>query len=217
MKITVIHTTSATLASVPDLIRREIPDAEVFNILDDSILPDMCSSTNVDWVRKRWLGYVDVAVKNGADAVLSACSTVGEFAEEAERIFPAPVCRIDEAMAREAVSRGGTVCVMATLQSTLGPTVRLLRRIAEEQKSGCRILERLVDGAYDALMAGNRAEHDKRIMDTIAALDEPVTSYVLAQASMAGAIAGAGEELRSKVLTSPLSGVRMLRDKLTKK
>lgn len=211
MKITVIHTTTATVSSIPALIQEEIPGAQVNNILDDSILPDMNHQIDVDWVRERWLTYVNIAVRNGSQAVLSACSTVGEFAQEANRRSPIPVYRIDEAMVRAAVDRGGVICVLATLHSTLGPTVRFLRSVAQEQGKNCTILEQFVDGAYDALMAGDQAAHDQKIMQAIRETDGEVTSFVLAQASMARALAHAQPCILDKVLTSPPMGVQKLK------
>lgn len=214
MRITVIHTTAATIRTIPALIMQEIPEAEVFNILDDSILPDMNNQVNIEWVRERWLGYVDVAVRNGAQAILSACSTVGEFAQEANQTRQVPVYRIDEAMACTAVARGGVICVLATLRSTLGPTIRLLHRIMQEQSVQCTVLERFVEGAYDALMDGDQAAHDRKILQAISSVDGEVTTFVLAQASMEGALAHADPSIRGKVLTSPLLGIRKLRDDL---
>ena len=114
MKLTVIHTTPATINSLGQLIHSEMPEIEVNHILDDSILGDMNAGKNVAWVRERWLEYARIACRNGAQAVLSACSTVGEFAQEADAMLPIPVYRIDEAMAREAVRRAR--CRRSTLR-----------------------------------------------------------------------------------------------------
>lgn len=216
MRIAVIHTTPATIASLGELIRKEIPGAEVFNLLDDSILPDMNVGRGVDKVRLRWLEYARIAQENGAQAILSACSTVGEFAEEANEMLDVPVYRIDEAMARKAVQRGGTICVFATLSSTLEPTARLLQRLAKEQAASCQIHSVLVEGAYAALAAGGRALHDQKIADALAQKGAEADTIVLAQASMASAADGLDEQLRQKVLTSPLLGIQKLRNDLAR-
>lgn len=216
MRIAVIHTTPATIASLGELLRKEIPGAEVFNLLDDSILPDMNAGRGVDKVRLRWLEYARIAQENGARAILSACSTVGEFAEEANEMLDVPVYRIDEAMARKAVQRGGTICVFATLSSTLEPTARLLQRLAKEQAASCEIHSVLVEGAYAALTAGDWTLHDQKIADALAQNGAGADTIVLAQASMASAADGLAEQLRQKVLTSPLLGIQKLRDDLAR-
>lgn len=214
MKLTVIHTTPATINSLGQLIHSEMPEIEVNHILDDSILGDMNAGKNVAWVRERWLEYARIACRNGAQAVLSACSTVGEFAQEADAMLPIPVYRIDEAMAREAVRRGGVIAVFATLASTLQPTERLIRRLAQESGAGCTIRTVLVEGAYDALMRGDRTAHDSAIARAMARQAPGADTLVLAQASMASAAQALDPAFRNKVLTSPLLGVRKLKEDL---
>ena len=124
-KIGIIHTTPATIGSLGALVKEMIGDVEVINFLDDSILGDMR-------VRERWISYAKVLKQLGVDAVLSACSTVGAFAEEADGILDIPVYRIDDAMCAAAVEKGMTISVFATLASTLEPTVDLIRRKADK-------------------------------------------------------------------------------------
>ena len=118
-KIGIIHTTPATIDSLNQLVKEIVGDVEVINFLDDSILKDMRDKHNVDFVRERWISYAKVLGQLGADAVLSACSTVGAFAEEADKILDVPVYRIDDAMCSAAVEMGEVVSVFATLASTL--------------------------------------------------------------------------------------------------
>ena len=75
-KIGMIHTTPATIDSLNQLVKEIVGDVEVINFLDDSILKDMRDKHNVDIVRERWISYAKVLGQLGADAVLSACSTV---------------------------------------------------------------------------------------------------------------------------------------------
>ena len=100
-KIGVIHTTKATVDSLTELIKSKIEDAEVYNILDDSILRDMAGEKDTGMVRWRWLEYAKILEKLGMDIILSACSTVGGFAEEADHELRVPVLRIDEAMQKK--------------------------------------------------------------------------------------------------------------------
>lgn len=207
-KIGLIHTTPATLATLTQLIKEEIQDAEVINILDDSILPDMKEGGHEEAVRRRWICYAHVLEEQGVSAVVSACSTVGAFAEEADRMLEVPVYRIDEAMIDAGLQIGTRISVLATLFSTLGPTVDLLKR-----KGGGKldISVQLVEGAYDCLMAGDRKEHNRRIKE--AALKEAERSQVilLAQASMAEALDGADTLGGAKILTSPRLGIEKLK------
>ncbi len=210
-KIGLIHTTPATVASLTDLVKELIEGAEVVNILDDSILPDMKAGGHEEAVRNRWLSYARILEERGVAAVLSACSTVGAIAEEADRILQIPVYRIDEAMIDESIRTGTKISVLATLSSTLTPTVDLLKRKGGEK---LEIRVHLVEGAYDLLMAGNRKEHDRLIREAVGQEAGLSQVILLAQASMAGALEGADAFDNVRILTSPRLGIEKLKNDL---
>ncbi len=211
-KIGLIHTTPATVASLTDLVKEIIEDAEVINILDDSILPDMKEGGHEEAVRSRWICYARILEERGAAAVLSACSTVGAIAEEADRILQVPVYRIDEAMIDTAIRMGTRISVLATLPSTLTPTVDLLKRKGGKE---LEINVHLVEGAYDLLMAGDRKEHDRLIRGAVMQEADRAQVILLAQASMAGALDGADALGQVRILTSPRLGIEKLKKDLT--
>ena len=214
-KIGIIHTTSATIASLNALVKEKIPGAEVVNFLDDSILGDMRDGHDVEFVRERWISYARTLEKLGADAVLSACSTVGEFAEEADKLLEIPVYRIDEAMCQKAVETGNVISVFATLQSTLTPTVNLVERKASAAGKDVKINTVLVEGAYSALMDGHKEVHDAKIAQAVSEYLDSSDVIVLAQASMASAVQADGAA-GDKVLTSPALGIEKLARDLEK-
>lgn len=209
----IIHTTSATVGNLDKLVEASIPGIQVINILDDSILNDMKTGHAVDYVRERWIGYARNLEEMGVCAVLSACSTVGGFAEEADQLLDIPVYRIDEAMALKAVEKGEKIGVFATLQSTLNPTVDIIRRKAAQNQKEVEIETVLVDGAYDVLMSGDRAGHDRRIAEAVSQKLDSCDVIVLAQASMANALTQL-KGAKEKVLTSPKLGVEKLKNDL---
>ncbi len=211
----IIHTTPATIASLGALAQEILQDVHIVNILDDSILADMRDGHNVEFVRERWISYASTLEKLGVSAVLSACSTVGDFAEEADRMLSVPVYRIDEAMAEEAVARGGNIAVFATLRSTLDPTVRLIQRKAKESGAQVQVETVLVEGAYEALMGGDKNAHDQKIADAVAKRLDTCNAIVLAQASMASAVSSL-KDAGDKVLTSPRLGMLRLQKELEK-
>lgn len=212
MKLTIIHTTKATIEPLEALVRELLPQTQLTHMLDDSMLRDMVSGHDTQAVRKRWITYAKIAQSCGADVVLSACSTVGEFAEEANVQLHIPVLRIDSAMADEAVAAGSAITVLATLPSTLEPTKRLIARRAEQSGRPCRLNATVVDGAYDALMAGHPDLHDKMIAAAIKKALAVSDVVVLAQASMARAASGFTPGALSRILTSPRSGIEQIKE-----
>ena len=211
-KIGVIHTTPSTIESTAALIRELIPDSQVMNILDDTILPDMAAERNIHYVRERWAKYASILAKMGADAVLSACSTVGPFAEECNENMDIPVVRIDEAMADEAVKKGVNITVLATFKPTLKPTTDLIRR----KNRDIHLKTVLIDEAYRELHSGNIEKHNTLIVEKVREEAANADVIVLAQASMANALQGAEGIDLDKILTSPRLGILRLKEILEK-
>lgn len=198
---------------MPKLMKSVMGDVAVINLLDDSMLQDMIHGHMVEEVEKRWIKYSEIAASMGANAVLSACSSVGEFAEKAGECLKIPVYRIDEAMAERAVEVGKTISVFATLSTTLEPTVNLIKRKASAAGKECIIHTVLVSGAYEELMKGNRELHNQKIQEAVLRYSDSDT-LVLAQASMASALEGLQGIDVSKVLTSPVLGMEKLKKDL---
>lgn len=215
-RLAIIHTTAATVEPLKALAAELVPGADVVNFVDDSILPQLRDNGgDVSQVEDRLLHYAEFAEQVGADAILSACSSVGEVAERMRERVSVPVVRIDDAMAEAAVARGGVIGVAATLPTTLEPTQRLIRAKASEQGRSVTIKSRLVDSAYQRLMAGDPAGHDTLLAEALEAFAGEVDVVVLAQASMARVLDRLPEHLRERFLTSPRLAMEQVRAALS--
>ena len=170
-------------------------------------------------VRAAVATHVDHVVSVGASAVLVTCSSIGEAAEAAGRHAAVPVLRVDAPMAAEAVAlasasgAGGRIAVLATLDSTLGPTSRLVERAAEAAGRELEVVAAVVDGAAQAGDAGDRDLVTELVAGAVRCSATQADVIVLAQASMAAAAERAAVE--TPVLSSPVSGVQALADVLT--
>ena len=84
-----------------------------------------------------------------------------------------------------------------------------MEKKAKASGRGIKVNTVLVEGAYDALMRGDRETHDLKIRNTVSAYMADSDVILLAQASMASAITDAcpGGE---KILTSPRLGMEKL-------
>ncbi|MFD1676627.1 aspartate/glutamate racemase family protein [Alicyclobacillus fodiniaquatilis] len=204
----IIHTTPVTVASLNELAKEMMPTTRVFNIVDDSILPQLQQNgADLTEIEERWFFYAQTAAKQGADCVLSACSSVGELADRAQAQLPIPVLRIDSAMAEKALTFGPRIGVAATLATTLGPTTRLLEQSAARSGREVTIHPVLVDEAYRQLQKGDVDAHDRVLLDALFALRAQVDVVVLAQASMARAVANLPAHEQAYYLTSPRLGM----------
>ncbi|HEY3600116.1 MAG TPA: aspartate/glutamate racemase family protein [Paraburkholderia sp.] len=205
--IVVVHTGPVTVQPIKDQFKEQLPDARVINIVDDSLLNDVRTAGHLTpEVTGRLYSYMSNAQAMGADYILNACSSVGEAVDVLRGMIRTPIVKVDEAMALEASRIGARIGVVATVKTTLEPTVRLIRKKAAEQKREISVVERVAEEAFDALLAGDTARHDEILKRTIVGLADEVDVVVLAQVSMARLVASLGAT-RVPVLSSPQSGV----------
>jgi Asp/Glu/hydantoin racemase len=183
-------------------------------MVDESLIKDTVREGHLRRVTiRRLLSMIESAEQAGADAVMVTCSSIGEGVALGQRLFDIPVIRVDEAMARKAVRIGHRIGVMATLRTTLEPTVALLRAKAAEAGINVEIVESLCDGAFEAVLAGDQATHDRILTAAMKNDMKGVDVVVLAQASMAGVLNSLPPgTLSMLVLTSPELAVLAARD-----
>ncbi|HEX7908662.1 MAG TPA: aspartate/glutamate racemase family protein [Paraburkholderia sp.] len=209
--IAVIHTGPVTVQPIKEQISEQIPDARVINIMDDSLLNDVRAAGHLTpEVASRIHSYMNNAQAMRVDVILNACSSVGEAVDSVRNFVSTPIVKIDEAMAEEASSIGRRVGVVATVSTTLEPTVRLIKKKASELGRNIEVTERIAEGAFEALLSGDGAGHDEIVKNTISVLAEQVDVVVLAQVSMARLVPQLSG-VRIPVLSSPRSGVAALK------
>jgi len=183
------------------------PEVCVRNIIDDSLLAEVLEKEGVTTaVKKRICAYVLQAETIGADLIFNQCSSVGEAADIAAQLVDVPLVKIDEKMAEVACKTGDRIGVIATLQTTLGPTVRLVKKTAKKLEKEIQITEKLCEGAFDLLRSGDIKTHNKMVIKGIKELFEKVDVIVCAQGSMVPLLKELGET-PIPVLTSPRLGV----------
>jgi len=211
--LAIIHTTPVTIDSLKALAATYLPAYNVINFVDDSILPQLAKNGGkIEEVQDRLIQYSKYAEQVGADVILNACSSVGEVVALAREVVSIPIIRIDDAMAEEAINRGKVIGVVATLSTTLNPTLRLLKTKANELSQSVEFKEVLAEEAYKLLISGDPTGHDNVLAEVLTELGKRVDVVVLAQASMARVIGKLPEEIRSKFLTSPELGMARVKD-----
>jgi Asp/Glu/hydantoin racemase len=147
--------------------------------------------------------------------MLVTCSSIGPAVSLAARLFPFPVVRVDDAMAEQAVSRAQRIGVLATLRTTLEPTIALLREKSVAAGRETVIEASLCEGAFEAVLAGDTATHDGIVSKALTKLAAQVELVVLAQASMARVLQAMPEgAVTVPVLSSPELAVLRTRDLL---
>ena len=183
------------------------------NILDDSLIGDIISAGEVTQaVRERLLAYYDIAIQAGADIIFNTCSSIGDVADEAKKPSSVPKLSIDEPMARFAVGHFHSIAVLATLPTTIDPTIRLIERCASEGGFSVEIEAALAEGAFKAFTEGDADRHDALILEAAKNISKGCEVIILAQASMARMESRLGQETGMKVLSSPPFGIASLKE-----
>ncbi len=208
--LAMIHTHAGLIPVFDALAGREWIGWDVFNILDESLLRNTIRDGALSVATTRRLtGLIWNAVDGGADAVIVTCSSLGRAVDAARPSCPVPLFRIDEGMAFAAVAAGARIGVLATLRTTLDPTSDLILRVAAQQNVARTLVQSLAEGAFARLVARDIAGHDAAVAQGLRDLAGQVDVIVLAQASMARALAGVQAELGNMpVLTSPDLGMK---------
>jgi Asp/Glu/hydantoin racemase len=203
--LVLVHTVPPLVSVFQTLVAELLPGVRLFHILDEPMVERVKRRGGLaDEDGVRLVQHVEAAAAIGADVVLVTCSTISPVMDMIRSSVSIPVLKIDEAMIREAVSLGRRVGVIATAATTLEPTRGLLEAEAERQGKEVTTELVLVDGAIAALFAGDGGRHDRLVAG--AALDLAARSdvVVLAQASMARALAAMPEDQRlAPILSSP--------------
>lgn len=216
MRLALLHTSPVVVSALAKLAAQILPEVEVVHLVDEALIKNTIAAGKLEKASiRRLAAMAQGAAEAGADAVLVTCSSVGRAAEIAAEMVDAPVLRIDEAMADEAVERGEKIGVCATLPTTLGPTAELIRSRAAARGVERQIVERLCEGAFDAVSRGDGAEHDRLVAAGLRELAEEVDVIVLAQASMARVVDSlSAEDRKTPILSSPELGLRRARKAL---
>jgi Asp/Glu/hydantoin racemase len=181
-----IHTSATLIPVFQELCKQYLPGVSTFNIVDDSLVKNIRERGELTpAIKKRVADYVASAEDSGADYILVTCSSIGAAVEEAAANAKVPVLRVDQPMADMAVETGSRIGVVATLQTTLGPTADLVRRRAALAGKEIELTSKLCEGAFEALMSCDAATHDALVADALRDLSKHVDVILLAQASMA--------------------------------
>ena len=212
-KVTAVHTAMALVTPLTEIFKTYMPEVKLNHIADDSLIQEVIANNGVTpAVRRRLLSYYNAAADAGADMVFNTCSSVGDIADLGKDIAPIPVFRIDYPMAAKAVAEASRIGVISTLSTTLDPTRRLLERAAKEQGREVTLVDGLAQGAFQAGQSGDSQTHDRLIAEAAGRIAAEVDLFVLAQGSMARMEQRLADITGKPVLSSPVLGVKGLRE-----
>lgn len=212
MKAAILHTTALTVAPLQALAKQIMPEVEILHIAEDAMIADVIKHDGpTPAINARIASYIMCAEKAGCRIFMTACSSIAEIVENCQMLTTMRLARIDMPMAQAAVEKGGSIAVLATVETTMKPTVNLIVRKAAERDAKIQVKKYLMPGAYRALLGGDPATHDAMVKDALQEAAKNCDVIVLAQASMARVLSGLDTPITVPVLTSPELGIRYLK------
>lgn len=213
--IAIIETSAVSYNELKELCAEIIPNVKVIQIVDDSLIPEVNANVGpTKAVKRRMYNYYQQAQSLGVDLILNQCSSVGEVADEIRPFIDVPIVKIDEAMARKAVSIGKKIAVITTVESTTGPSTRLIEKTAKDMGKEIEIDLHLVEGAMMLLIEkGDQETHNKMVIGEVLEAAKTNDVIVLAQGSMT-VLLPLLTDLDKPVLSSPRLAIEYVKELL---
>ncbi|MCE8023169.1 aspartate/glutamate racemase family protein [Billgrantia aerodenitrificans] len=212
MKVYLIHAVMAAIDPVLASLREEWPEAEAYNLLDDSLEADK-ANLQAD-MSPRLLELARYARSNDAAGILFTCSAFGEAIEKTAKALDIPVLKPNEAMFYQAIEQGGRVAMLATFEPAIESMEREFHSIKNALSSEVTLKSFCVPGAREALKAGDNVRHDDLVAEMAAGLSG-FDTVMLAHFSTASAARKVAKVTAARILTSPSTAVASLRQRVT--
>lgn len=214
-RVGVVHTFLYSVEDLKAQFRKQLPDVEMINIIDDSLLEEALAHRAVtSGIIARMCDYYQNLQDLGCVCALNQCSSVGEASDVAGQLIDIPIFKIDRPMARQAAQLGTRIAVIATACSTVEPSSRLVETEAAKLGKAVSVDRCFVEGAYDFLLkTGDVEKHNKMVVEKVKEAAENHDVIVLAQGSMFR-LMPLLNHIQVPVLTSLETGVAQIRDYL---
>ncbi|MGG7518750.1 aspartate/glutamate racemase family protein [Allorhizobium undicola] len=214
-RIALIHATAIAIDPIKNAFDTGWPEADRVNILEDSLSLDRAKDSAVtDRMMERILALSKYARMIGSDAVLFTCSSFGTAIERAASVLDIPVLKPNEAMFEEAIRSGGRTAMLYTFPPAREGMETEFREEAARISPSAEIESFLVEGAIDAIRAGDEATHNRLVAEAAAKLED-FDAITLAHFSTARARGAVQAVTPIPVLTSTDAAVARLRRLLT--
>src|SRR5512139_1084493 len=132
----IIHASSLTIKAMQPFLEQYLSGVAIMHLCDDTIQRDNIKA-GVGVIPKvnyfKFAQYAHNLEEAGVDMILLACSTFNFAAELARPMINIPIAQIDRPMMELAVTSGRKIGLLATLNTPVPSSERLLRIAATEK------------------------------------------------------------------------------------
>lgn len=209
-----LHTSVVHVATFDRLLGEATSGVEAHHVVAEDLL-ELARRGEIDSVVDGMRDTLVDMADRGDAVIVCTCSTIGPLAETIDVGGRTPVLRVDQPMARRAVelaaATGGRVAVIAALESTVAPTRDLILDEARAASSELVVDVEVVAGAWALFEAGDNEGYWREIASATREVALTADVVVLAQASMAGALAQLTDVSVPVLVSPPLAVAEALR------
>ena len=193
------------LTCIPNLFR-QLPEERIIYFGDTARTP--YGSKAVSTIRHYAAQIADFLAAQNVKMMVIACNTItATCLDELRARYPSiPIIGIISPAAKtiaRTCDETNRIGVIASLGTTITPTVNFLRAKAAQRGKDPRIVSCVAEGAYEALNAGDSAKHDALITEAAKKLAKEADVILLAQGSMARLEEPLNKVIPVPVLSSP--------------
>jgi Asp/Glu/hydantoin racemase len=208
-RVFLIHPTTMTLAPIEAAFRQHWPEANRFNLIEESLYDELdADGTMTPAIRRRLRLLFEYCVEARGDAIVCNGVTFGPAIDAAGEGLSIPVLKPITAMAVEAVGAGRRIAVLSTSKRSMPAILREIETAAGG--AGLQVQGYFVAEAQACLAAGDGERHDRLIAAAVERIED-CEVIALAQAPMASAARCIANARGRAVLTTPDCAVRRLR------
>ncbi|MDF2533614.1 MAG: Asp/Glu/hydantoin racemase [Clostridia bacterium] len=214
-RVALIHTVPSVYATFGGKVREVIEDIKIVNTLDEYLASDPAEKGEFTVNNmNRLFNIVKCAEMTEPDAIVVTCSTLSPTIEKIKPFCSVPLLTIDEMMIKKAVEIGTKITILATADSTIGPTesklyseAQLIHKEIQLSKVVCP------EEAYIAIKTGDKKTHDEVVKKQALEI-KGQDVIILAQASMAHLEDEIKNICGCEVLSSPRLCIMQLKEVL---
>lgn len=213
MRVVMIHALAGSIHPTKLAFRDEFPDAELVNLMDDSLLIDFGDNLT-NKLRRRISQLVCYCAEHGADAVGLACSVYAPVVESARNLVDIPVLSSYDAVMEEAVSYGSRIGVIASVPATLRDSEYYLQKAAVERGTTVNPQLLLDERLMQLMNIEGQEEFRQRLAEQVEKMAPGVDAILLSQFSMATALTHLQKITDVPLLSAPHSSARRFKELL---
>ena len=214
MRVTMIHAIAESIPPVRLAFDEEFPEAEVINVLDESLLVDFDDQLTPD-LRRRITNIIGYCQDNKADAIGLACSVYAPVVESAKDLVHVPLVSSYGPVMADAVTAGPRIGLIASVASTMQDSKCYLHLAADE--AGVEIEPQLclAEDLITVMRAEGQSGLERRLEEEVLKIASKVDVVLLTQFSFAAALAHLEKVSPIPVLSAPHSSARTLKKLLS--